>query len=332
MPVPTAYDQPEPLQEAEQIELSQTAGPMHTGLRLDQVAAQMFPEYSRARLQEWIKEGQLTLNGEVMRAKDKVLEGDQLVLMAEMEAAIDFKPETMALDIVYEDDDVIVVNKPVGLVVHPAAGNYSGTLLNGLLAHCPELQTLPRAGIVHRLDKDTSGLMVVAKNLTAHQELVGQLQERTVSRHYHAVVYGVATAGGTVDAPIGRHQTQRQKRAVTDAADARPAVTHYRVVSRFRSHSHLLVQLETGRTHQIRVHMAHIGMPIVGDQAYGGRVKPPRGAVPALLDFLLTFKRQALHAGVLGFEHPRTGETMQWEAPMPADMQELLKLLELDRG
>ena len=329
MPVSPHSDQ---IEQIEQIELSQTVAPEHTGLRLDQAAAQLFPDFSRARLQEWIKLGQLTLNGEVGRAKDKVLEGDQLVLMAEMEAATDFRPEPMQLDIVHEDDDVIVVNRPVGLVVHPAAGNYTGTLLNGLLAHCPALQALPRAGIVHRLDKDTSGLMVVAKNLTAHQDLVAQLQARTVSRHYHAVVIGVATAGGTIDAPIGRHPVQRQRRAVTDAADARPAVTHYRVLNRFRSHSHLLVQLETGRTHQIRVHMAHIGMPIVGDQVYGGRLKPPRGAAPALLDFLQQFKRQALHAGVLGFHHPADGEYMEWQAELPADMQELLRLLELDRG
>jgi 23S rRNA pseudouridine1911/1915/1917 synthase len=315
----------------EQIELSQTATMAQTGLRLDQAAAQLFPDFSRARLQDWIKDGQLTLNGATSRSKEKILEGDLLVLLAELEAAVDFLPEAMALDILYEDADVMVVNKPVGLVVHPAAGNYTGTLLNGLLAQVPSLANLPRAGIVHRLDKDTSGLMVVAKNLTAHQILVAQLQERTVSRHYQAVVQGVATAGGTVDAPIGRHHVQRQKRAVSEADDARPAVTHYRVVSRFRSHSHLSVQLETGRTHQIRVHMAHIGMPIVGDQVYGGRLKPPRGAAPALLDFLQAFKRQALHAGVLGFEHPATGEYMQWEAPMPLDMQELLRLLELDR-
>ena len=315
----------------EQIELAQMVGIEQTGLRLDQAAAQLFPDFSRARLQEWIKEGQLTLNGEPGKSKDKVLEGDRLVLLAELEAVTEFLPEEMPLSIIHADEDVIVVNKPVGLVVHPAAGNYTGTLLNGLLARFPELASVPRAGIVHRLDKDTSGLMVVARNLTAHQELVAQLSQRTVSRHYHAVVHGVATAGGTIDAPIGRHQHQRQKRAVTDADDARPAVTHYRVVNRFRSHSHLLVQLETGRTHQIRVHMAHIGMPIVGDQVYGGRLKPPRGAAPALLEFLQQFKRQALHAGVLGFNHPATGEYMEWQAPLPSDMQELLRLLELDR-
>ncbi|MEY3660854.1 MAG: 23S rRNA pseudouridine(1911/1915/1917) synthase RluD [Pseudohongiellaceae bacterium] len=314
----------------EQIEMNQTVALEHTGLRLDQAAALLFPEFSRARLQDWIREGQLTLNGERARAKDRVLEGDGLILLAELEAETHFEPESMSLCIVHEDEDVIIVNKPVGLVVHPAAGNYRGTLLNGLLAHCPDLQALPRAGIVHRLDKDTSGLLVVAKTLQAHQDLVEQLQERRVSRHYEAVVQGVATAGGTVDAAIGRHPVQRQKRAVTDAADARPAVTHYRVRQRFRSHSHLSVQLETGRTHQIRVHMAHVGMPIVGDQVYGGRWKPPRGAAPALLDFLQHFKRQALHAAVLGFHHATTGEYRQWEAPLPADMQELLQLLGQD--
>jgi 23S rRNA pseudouridine1911/1915/1917 synthase len=316
----------------EQIELNQHVALEHSGLRLDQAAAALFPDFSRARLQEWIKEGQLTLNGEQARSKDKVLEGDVLVLLAEMEEEVSFQPEPMELNLVHEDDDVIVVNKPIGLVVHPAAGNYSGTLLNGLLAHCPSLSTLPRAGIVHRLDKDTSGLMVVAKNLAAHHNLVAQLQERTVSRHYEAIVHGVATAGGTVDAPIGRHPVQRQKRAVADGPDSRPAVTHYRVKNRFRSHTHLQVQLETGRTHQIRVHMAHVGMPIVGDQVYGGRLKPPRGAAPPLLEFLQKFRRQALHAGALGFEHPATGEFMQWEAPMPADLVELLQLLTLDRA
>jgi 23S rRNA pseudouridine1911/1915/1917 synthase len=316
----------------EQIELTQHVALEHSGLRLDQAAATLFADFSRARLQEWIKDGQLTLNGEQARSKDKVLEGDVLVLLAEMEEEVSFQPEPMELNLMHEDDDVIVVNKPIGLVVHPAAGNYSGTLLNGLLAHCPTLSTLPRAGIVHRLDKDTSGLMVVAKNLAAHHDLVAQLQERTVSRHYEAIVHGVATAGGTVDAPIGRHPVQRQKRAVYDGPDSRPAVTHYRVKTRFRSHTHLQVQLETGRTHQIRVHMAHVGMPIVGDQVYGGRLKPPRGAAPPLLEFLQKFRRQALHAGALGFEHPATGEYMQWEAPMPADLLELLQLLTLDRA
>ena len=304
------------------------------GLRLDAAAARAFPEYSRARLQQWIKEGRLTLNGAVPKGKERVLGGERVELRVLQEVQEDFAPEPMPLDIVYEDDALIIVNKPVGLVVHPAAGNRSGTLLNGLLAHCPELAQLPRGGIVHRIDKDTSGLLVVAKTLSAHQDLVAQLQQHSMTRRYEAVVHGVVTAGGTVDAAIGRHQTQRQKRAVVeaDAPDARPAVTHYRVKTRFRSHTHLTLQLETGRTHQIRVHMAHVGFPIVGDPVYGGRLKLPKGAAPELLDFLQQFRRQALHARVLGFEHPDMGEYMEWESPLPEDFMQLLELLEQDRA
>lgn len=312
--------------------ISRTIGYEFSGLRLDQAAAQLFPEYSRARLQQWIRDGELRMDGAVARGKDKVLGGEELTLTAPVAAEVTYEAEVLALDIVYEDESLLIINKPVGLVVHPAVGNYSGTLLNGLLARCPELAALPRAGIVHRLDKDTSGLMVVARTLDAHQDLVAQLQERTVNRLYDAIVQGVLTAGGTVDAPIGRHPANRQKRAVSDAPDARPAVTHYRVKGRYRSHTHLQCKLETGRTHQIRVHMAHIGYPILGDQAYGGRMKPPKGAAPELLDFLQQFKRQALHARVLGFEHPETGEYVEWESELPADMQQLLRLLEQDRG
>lgn len=312
--------------------ISRTIGYEFSGQRLDQAAAQLFPEFSRARLQQWIKDGELRLDGATARGKDKVLGGEELTLTRPEQAAVTFEAEELGLDIIHEDESLLVINKPVGLVVHPAVGNYSGTLLNGLLAHCPQLAGLPRAGIVHRLDKDTSGLMVVAKTLEAHQDLVAQLQERTVSRLYDAVVQGVVTAGGTVDAPIGRHPANRQKRAVSsEAPDARPAVTNYRVKGRYRSHTHLQCKLETGRTHQIRVHMAHIGYPILGDQTYGGRMKPPKGAAPELLDFLQAFKRQALHARVLGFEHPETGEYIEWESELPADMQQLLVLLEQDR-
>jgi 23S rRNA pseudouridine1911/1915/1917 synthase len=304
------------------------------GLRLDQAAAQAFPEYSRARLQQWLKEGRMLVNGRLPKAKDRVIGGEQVELRIEPAPSEDIAPEPLPLDIVYEDAALIIVNKPVGLVVHPAAGNRTGTLLNGLLAHAPQLAQLPRCGIVHRIDKDTSGLLVVAKTLQAHQDLVAQLQEHSVTRQYEAVVCGVVIAGGTVDAPLGRHLSQRQKRAVVEpeAPDARPAVTHYRVKARYRSHTHLSLQLETGRTHQIRVHMAHIGFPIVGDQVYGGRLKLPKGAVPDLLDFLQQFKRQALHARVLGFEHPETGEYMEWESPLPEDFQQLLALLEKDRA
>ena len=312
--------------------LSRELTPELGGMRLDQAAAQVFPEFSRARLSQWIKDGQLTVNGHNGRGKEKVLGGEHLELRAQVVQRTDFEPETMPLDIVYEDEALLVVNKPVGLVVHPAAGNRSGTLLNGLLAHCPDLTQLPRAGIVHRLDKDTSGLLVVAKSLSAHQDLVAQLQARTMRRQYEAVVMGVVTAGGTVDASIGRHPVQRQKRAVVEGVpDARPATTHYRVKTRYRSHTHLTLQLETGRTHQIRVHMAHIGFPIVGDQVYGGWLKPPKGAKPELLDYLQNFKRQALHARLLGFEHPDSGEYMEWESPLPEDFLKLLELLEQDR-
>jgi 23S rRNA pseudouridine1911/1915/1917 synthase len=304
------------------------------GLRLDQAAAQAFPEYSRARLQQWLKDGRVLVNGRTPKGKERVMGGEQVELRIEPEPSEDITPEVLPLDIVYEDAALIIVNKPVGLVVHPAAGNRSGTLLNGLLAHCPQLAQLPRGGIVHRIDKDTSGLLVVAKTLQAHQSLVAQLQEHSVTRQYEAVVCGVIIAGGTIDAPIGRHLSQRQKRAVVEpeAPDARPAVTHYRVKARFRSHTHVALQLETGRTHQIRVHLAHIGFPIVGDPTYGGRLKLPKGAVPELLDFLQQFKRQALHARVLGFEHPDSGEYVEWESPVPPDFQQLLSLLEKDRA
>jgi 23S rRNA pseudouridine1911/1915/1917 synthase len=312
------------------IESSQVVSADQSGLRLDQAAAQLFPEYSRARLQQWIKDGELRVDGQPGKVKDRVFGGEELSLHAEPENSDQYQPEDLALNIVHEDEAVIIINKPVGLVVHPAAGNYTGTLLNGLLAYCPQLANLPRAGIVHRLDKDTSGLMVVAKTLESHLDLVTQLQQRSVTRHYEAIVQGVLTAGGTIDAPIGRHPVQRQKRAVSEGESAREAITHYRVKARFRCHTHVSVQLETGRTHQIRVHMAHLGYPVVGDQVYGGRYKPPRAAAPELLAFLQQFKRQALHARTLGFYHPDTAIYVQWEAPLPEDMQTLLTLLEQD--
>lgn len=302
-----------------------------SGLRLDQAAAQLYPEFSRARLQQWIRAGELLVDGQQGRGKDKVLGGEALTLDQPEETLTRFDAETIALNILYEDESVLILNKPVGLVVHPAAGNYSGTLLNGLLAHCPQLSGLPRAGIVHRLDKDTSGLMVVAKTLQAHQDLVAQLQERTVSRLYDAVVQGVPTAGGTVNAPIGRHPVNRQKRSVGQGPDSREAITHYRIKGRYRSFTHLQCQLETGRTHQIRVHMAHVGYPLVGDQAYGGRMKPPKGAAPELLAFIQSYKHQALHARALGFNHPETGEYVEWESELPEDMRLLLSMLDQDR-
>jgi len=299
-----------------------------SGQRLDQVAAGLFSEYSRGRLQIWIKEGNLLVNGKVLRSKDKIYAGDTLSLETELVADETWVAEPRELNIVYEDDDVLVIDKPVNTVVHPAAGNRSGTLLNGLLHYCPQLSEIPRAGIVHRLDKDTSGLMVVAKNLQAHRILVKQLQRREVEREYESVVIGVMTAGGTVNLPLGRHPVHRQKRAVIE--NGKDAVTHYRVLKRFRSHTHVRVKLETGRTHQIRVHMSHIRYPLVGDPLYGGRLQIPKGCSGALANVLKNFDRQALHARRLGFIHPRTGEMVSWESELPADMQALLVALQDD--
>lgn len=299
-----------------------------SGKRLDQAAALLFPDYSRGRIQSWIKEGTLLVNNAVLRSKDKTYEGDVLSLDTELVEEEAWGAEPKELDIVYEDDDVIVLNKAIDTVVHPAAGNRSGTLLNGLLHYCPSLKEIPRAGIVHRLDKDTSGLMVVAKTLQAHRVLVKQLQKREVNREYEAVVVGVMTGGGTVDLPLGRHPINRQKRAVL--ANGKDSVTHYRVLNRYRAHTHILVKLETGRTHQIRVHMSHMRYPLVGDQLYGGRLQIPKACSGALAKELKLYKQQALHARRLGFLHPRTGEECLWECELPPQMQSLLSVLAED--
>jgi len=300
------------------------------GQRLDQVAPQLFPDFSRSRLQSWIKLGNLKVNGAPARGKDKLNGGETLTLAAVLEQQNHWQPEAVPFAIVYEDDALIVINKRAGLVVHPAAGNRSGTLLNGLLHHCPELGQIPRAGIVHRLDKDTSGLMVVAKTLESHLALVQQLRDKHVSRIYQAVVCGLVTAGGKIDEPLGRHPVHRTKRAISHGADAREAVSHYRILQKFRSHTLVQVTLETGRTHQIRVHMTHLGFPLVGDPVYGGRPRIPKGSSPALISYLEKFKRQALHAWQLGLTHPQTGEVMTWQADIPEDMQALIDLLETD--
>ena len=300
-----------------------------TGARLDAIAAELFPDYSRSRLQGWIKAGALRVDGQTAKPKDKMLGGERLELAAEPEQQGEWQAEDIDLDIVFEDEQLLVLNKPAGLVVHPAAGNYSGTLLNALLNHAPDLVHVPRAGIVHRLDKDTTGLMVVAKTLQAHTDLVTQLQQRSVKREYEAVVIGVVTGGGQVDAPIGRHPRQRKKMAVVESG-GKIAVTHYRVLRRFANHSHLRLQLETGRTHQIRVHMAHLGYPLVGDATYVGRLRIPRSAGPELVEVLRSFPRQALHAVQLGLQHPRSGQQLAWQVPLPADMQNLLQVLEAD--
>ncbi|AWE92667.1 pseudouridine synthase, RluA family protein [Pseudomonas paraeruginosa] len=299
------------------------------GQRLDQIAAQLFPEHSRSRLAGWIKDGRLTVDGAAARPRDIVHSGAQLVLEAEQEAQGEWVAQDIELDIVHEDEHILVIDKPAGLVVHPAAGHQDGTLLNALLYHVPGIANVPRAGIVHRLDKDTTGLMVVAKTLEAHTKLVAQLQARSVSRIYEAIVIGVITSGGTIDAPIGRHGVQRQKMAVVDAGKV--AVSHYRVLERFRAHTHTRVKLETGRTHQIRVHMSHIGYPLVGDPVYGGRFKIPPVASQTLVQTLREFPRQALHARFLELDHPATGVRMKWESPLPEDFLWLLSLLRQDR-
>ncbi|MCH8531192.1 MAG: 23S rRNA pseudouridine(1911/1915/1917) synthase RluD [Saccharospirillum sp.] len=303
--------------------------PMELGQkRLDQVAAILFPDHSRSRIQTWIKSGQLTVDGKTLKPREKLVGGEQLALNAEIEIQERWQAEPVELDVVYADDDIIVINKPAGLVVHPGAGTPGGTVLNGLLHHYPEVGTIPRAGIVHRLDKDTTGLMVVARSLTAHTSLVAQLQDRSMGREYEAVVTGVMTGGGKVDEPIGRHPTVRTKMAVSHAG--KPAVTHYRVLERYRNHTLIRCKLETGRTHQIRVHMAHIHYPLVGDPLYAGRMRLPKGVHPDVAKALRTLDRQALHATYLELVHPKSGETMAWQVELPDDMVDLLALLEAD--
>lgn len=296
--------------------------------RLDQIAATLFSEYSRSRIQQWIKEGQVLVNGQVRKPRDKLIGGETLSLKATLVDEERWEAEPVELNVVYEDEDIIVINKPAGLVVHPGAGTPSGTMLNGLLYRYPELKSVPRAGIVHRIDKDTTGLMVVARNLAAHTSLVGQLQDRSMGREYQALVTGIMTGGGRVDEPIGRHATARTKMAVTPTG--KEATTHYRVTDRFRNHTFIRCKLETGRTHQIRVHMAHIGYPLVGDPVYAGRKRLPKGVTRAVSEALRQFDRQALHAAELELIHPRTGERMAWQADTPDDMIDLLALLEAD--
>lgn len=314
---------------SEKIQHKDTVPESCLGKRLDQALAIMFPEYSRSRIKEWILDGQVSVNNEVLtRAREKMYGGEQIDIIAEIEPEIRFEAQNIPLTIVYEDDDILVVNKPAGLVVHPGAGNPDGTLLNALLHHCPQLDIVPRAGIVHRLDKDTTGLMVVAKTIAAQTQLVESLQAREITREYEAIASGIMTAGGMVDEPIGRHPTQRTHMAVIPSG--RPSVTHYRVMEKFRLHTRLRLRLETGRTHQIRVHMAHISHVLVGDPAYGGRPRPPKNASPELREGLQAFKRQALHAAMLSLYHPITGELMTWHADVPEDMVHMAALLRED--
>ena len=300
------------------------------GRRFDQALAEMFPDYSRSRLSGWIKSGAVTLDGATVPPRQLLRGGEQVVLQAELENEVTSAPEDIALDIVHEDDHLLVLNKPAGLVVHPGAGNPAGTLLNALLFHDPKLAELPRAGIVHRLDKDTSGLMVVARTLPTYTALVDLLSRHEVERQYEAVVLGTMVAGGTVDEPIGRSMGDRLRQAVRDEEDGKRAVTHYRLRERFRAHSLLQCQLETGRTHQIRVHMAHIHHPLVGDPLYGGSLRLPKGASAELVATLRGFRRQALHAEKLSFVHPVSGEALSFSAERPADQLALIEALRAD--
>ncbi|MDF2182323.1 23S rRNA pseudouridine(1911/1915/1917) synthase RluD [Neptuniibacter sp. CAU 1671] len=313
----------------DQINLSASVTDDLIGQRLDQAVSKLFPEYSRSRLQGWIKDGSLKVDGAVRRPRDKLVGGEILSLNATLEMIEHHQAQDIPLEIVYEDDAILVINKPAGLVVHPAAGHHDGTLLNALLHHCPEIGQVPRAGIIHRLDMDTTGLMVVAKTIPAQTELVSQLQERDMGREYEAIVHKVMTGGGTVDEPMGRHSKNRQKMAVVGVG--KEAITHYRVLEKFRAHTHIRLKLETGRTHQIRVHMSHIHYPLVGDPLYGGRFRLPRGISEELQEGLRDFNRQALHAKKLELWHPETGELVSWEIDLPEDMQHLLALLKADK-
>jgi 23S rRNA pseudouridine1911/1915/1917 synthase len=297
---------------------------------LDQALAEMFPDYSRSRLSGWIKSGAVSVDGAQVPPRQLLRGGEQVRLQVELEMEVTNAAEDIALDIVHEDAHLLVLNKQAGLVVHPGAGNPAGTLLNALLYHDPQLAELPRAGIVHRLDKDTSGLMVVAKTLPTYTALVDLLSRHEVERQYEAVVLGTLVAGGTVDAPIGRSMGDRLRQAVRDEEDGKRAVTHYRLRERFRAHSLLQCQLETGRTHQIRVHLTHIGHPLVGDPLYGGGLKLPKGASAELIAVLRGFRRQALHAERLSFVHPMSGEALSFAVERPADQHALIEALRAD--
>ncbi len=300
------------------------------GKRLDQVAVELFPDYSRARLQQWIEEGALRLNGNAARSKDKAPAMAWLVLETELQVVTENEAQDIPLDVVFEDEHLLVINKPAGLTVHPGAGQPDGTLLNALLFHCPNINHLPRAGIVHRLDKDTTGLLVVAKTLVAHTALVSQLQDRSMGRTYQAVVQGKIVRSGKVEAPIGRHPTQRVKMAVTN--DGKPAVTHYQPLQQFTAHTHVQLKLESGRTHQIRVHMAHLGHPLVGDTLYNLRKLSYKQLGEPLKQALDAFSRQALHAQNLQLVHPESGELMEFHCDLPDDFAQLLNALDEDQN
>ena len=296
-----------------------------TGQRLDVALSEMLPDYSRSKITAWIKSGEALINHKPFKPKDKVIGSEMVELTISQKQNNDWAGEDIPLNVVFEDEDIIVLNKAVGLVTHPGAGNWSGTLANALLHYEPKLAILDRAGIVHRLDKNTSGLMVVAKNEKSQKYLVEQLQTHSVSREYSAIVYGHMVAGGTIDEAIGRDTKDRVKQAVS--SHGKEAVTHYRVIDRYQNHTHVKAILETGRTHQIRVHLSHIGYPLIGDPMYGGKVRFPKKADAVLKEALVNFKRQALHARKLTLTHPTSDELMSWKAPLPEDMLALLDVL-----
>jgi 23S rRNA pseudouridine1911/1915/1917 synthase len=298
------------------------------GMRLDRALAALLPDFSRSRLQQWLREGLVQVDRGPTRGRDRVRGGELVEVRGRLPVCEHWQAQEIPVKVLYEDADLLVVDKPAGLVVHPAAGNPDRTLVNALLHLHPDLGRLPRSGIVHRLDKDTSGLLVVARTPRAHRSLVEQLREHAVVREYDAVATGVLTAGGTVNAPIGRDPRHRTRMAVVPGG--RPAVTHFRVVVRFRAHTHVRVRLETGRTHQVRVHLAHLRHPLAGDPVYGGRLRLPAGCAPQLAEALRGFRRQALHAARLELAHPAGGSPMAWESPLPADLRGLLEALAAD--
>lgn len=298
--------------------------------RIDSVLAQLLPEYSRSQISTWIKNGAVTVNQKTCKPKDKTLGGDSIAIDVDF-TAVDSQlnwcqAENIPLNIVYEDDEVLVINKPAGLVVHPGAGNKEHTLVNALLYHAPALEHLPRAGIIHRLDKDTTGLLIVAKTLIAHTALIRQMQERDIQRQYLALVQGHVISGGTIDTGFGRHPRNRLKMSVS--GQGRQAVTHYYLNKQYQDYTLLDVQLMTGRTHQIRVHMAHINHAVVGDQLYCGRMRLPPNASDSLRTVLQQFKRQALHACSIAFTHPITAAELTFDAPLPDDFRLLLEALD----
>ena len=297
-----------------------------SGRRLDQVLANLYPQHSRSRLQAWISAGQVKVDNRILRQKDPVKTGECIEIIPVFSSREQCQAEAIPLNILYEDEAILIINKSPGLVVHPGAGNPTHTLQNALLYHNNSLAQVARAGIVQRLDKDTSGIMVIAKTPTTHTYLVDQLQRRYIQRQYQAIVTGVMTAGGTIDASIGRHPTLRKRMTVLE--HGKPAVTHYRVLKKYPQHTHISIRLETGRTHQIRVHMAYIRYPVVGDPVYGGRQRVPKNISPELRQAVLDFPRQALHASALTLAHPVSKKEMTWSAPLPTDFQSLLTILE----